>query len=129
MDLTKHPNIRLDEYIYDMAEQWPAADLIICRAGAATNPRNYAPWAGFYYWWPSPYVAENHQEKNARALEKAGACRVLLEKDSSGEKLLEMTSQLLADDAKREDMAACAARLAALDAGEKIYQHILEAIG
>ena len=54
---------------------------------------------------------------------------MLLEKDSSGEKLLEMTSQLLADDAKREDMAACAARLAALDAGEKIYQHILEAIG
>ena len=28
---------------------------------------------------PSPFVAENHQEKNARALEAAGGCRVLLE--------------------------------------------------
>lgn len=128
VDLTKHPNIRLTEYIYDMAEQMAAADLIICRAGAATIGELCALGRASIM-VPSPYVAENHQEKNARALEKAGACRVLLEKDSSGEKLLEMTSQLLADDAKREDMAACAARLAALDAGEKIYQHILEAIG
>lgn len=58
---------------------------------------------------PSPYVAENHQEKNARALEKAGACQVLLEKESSGAKLLGMTAALLADDAGRAEMAACAA--------------------
>ena len=40
-----------------------------------------------------------------------------------------MTAALLADDAGRAEMAACAARLATLDAGEKIYQHILEAMG
>ncbi|MBP3312727.1 MAG: undecaprenyldiphospho-muramoylpentapeptide beta-N-acetylglucosaminyltransferase [Butyricicoccus sp.] len=128
VDLAQHPNIRLTDYIYDMADQMAAADLVICRAGAATIGELRALGRASIM-VPSPYVAENHQEKNARAMEKAGACQVLLEKDSSGEKLLEMTAALLADDAKREDMAACAARLAALDAGEKIYQHILEAIG
>ena len=78
---------------------------------------------------PSPYVAENHQEKNARALESAGATQVLLEKDASGKTLLDMTAALLADDAKREEMAVLRGTAAALDAGEKIYRHILEAIG
>lgn len=128
VDLSKHPNLRLTEYIYDMADQMAAADLVICRAGAATIGELCALGRASIM-VPSPYVAENHQEKNARALEKAGACQVLLEKDASGQKLLDMAAALLADDAKREEMAACAARLAALDAGEKIYQHILEAIG
>ena len=105
-----------------------AADLVICRAGAATIGELCALGRASIM-VPSPYVAENHQEKNARALEKAGACQVLLEKESSGAKLLGMTAALLADDAGRAEMAACAARLATLDAGEKIYQHILEAMG
>ena len=128
VDLKQHPNIRLTDYIYDMADQMAAADLIICRAGAATIGELCALGRASIM-VPSPYVAENHQEKNARALESAGATQVLLEKDASGKTLLDMTAALLADDAKREEMAVCAARLAALDAGEKIYRHILEAIG
>ena len=128
VDLARRPNLRLTDYIYDMADQMAAADLVICRAGAATIGELCALGRASIM-VPSPYVAENHQEKNARALEKAGACQVLLEKESSGAKLLGMTAALLADDAGRAEMAACAARLATLDAGEKIYQHILEAIG
>lgn len=128
VDLAAHPNLRLTEYIYDMADQMAAADLVICRAGAATIGELCALGRASIM-VPSPYVAENHQEKNARALEKAGACQVLLESEASGEKLLSMTAALLADDEGREKMAKSAARMAALDAGEKIYQHILEAIG
>ena len=36
-----------------------------------------------------------------------------------------MTERLLADDRKREAMGKAAAKLAQLDAGEKIYQEIL----
>lgn len=128
VDLAQHPNLRLTDYIYDMADQMAAADLVICRAGAATIGELRALGSPSIM-VPSPYVAENHQEKNARAMEKAGACQVLLEKEASGETLLEMTAALLADDAKREEMSACAARLATLDANEKIYRQILEAIG
>ena len=99
MDLDKHPNIELREYIYDMADVMAAADLVICRAGAATlgelcvlgKPSIIVP---------SPYVAENHQEKNARALEQKGACQVITEPECTPEKLYHAVTDLLADDEK-----------------------------
>nr|AIA93721.1 Glyco_tran_28_C [uncultured Thermoanaerobacter sp.] len=69
-----------------MSQMMAAADLVICRAGAATIGELCALGRPSLM-VPSPYVAENHQEKNARALENAGACRVLTEPDSTGEKL------------------------------------------
>lgn len=116
--------IELTEYIYDMASYMAAADLVICRAGAATIGELCALGRASIM-VPSPYVAENHQEKNARALEHAGACEVLLEQETTPEKLLQMTERLLAQDVKREAMGKAAAKLAQLDAGEKIYQEIL----
>ena len=35
-DFDAHPNSEVTEYIYDMADRMAAADLIVCRAGAAT---------------------------------------------------------------------------------------------
>ena len=126
--LAAHPQLELTEYIYDMADRMAAADLVICRAGAATIGELCALGKPSIM-VPSPYVAENHQEKNARALEAAGACEVLLEKDASGQALYEHAAALLADDEKRAQMGACAAKLAALDAGEQIYRQILAVCG
>lgn len=36
---------------------------------------------------PSPYVTNNHQEKNARILEQHGGAALLLEKDATGDAL------------------------------------------
>lgn len=126
-NLAAHPNLQLTEYIYNMAQMMAAADLVICRAGAATIGELCALGRPSIM-VPSPYVAENHQERNARALEKAGACRVLTEPECTPEKLYRLTCQLLADDDKRTEMGRCAAGLATLDASEKIYRHILEAV-
>ena len=122
-----NPNITITEYIYDMADKLAAADLVLCRAGAATIGEICALGRASIM-VPSPYVAENHQEKNARALEHQGACEVLLESEANGNRMFEMTKALLSDDKKREQMAKNAAKLATLDAGEKIYQHILDVI-
>ena len=124
--LDMHPNVQLREYIYDMADVLAAADLVICRGGAATvgelcclgKPSIIVP---------SPYVAENHQEKNARALESAGACAVMTEAECTGEKLYEKTMELLSEPQKLQEMGVCASKLAVLDSAEKIYQAILEA--
>lgn len=125
-DLAAYPNLQLTEYIYNMADMMAAADLVICRAGAATIGELCALGRPSIM-VPSPYVAENHQEKNARALEKAGACRVITEPECTPQKLYDMTRALLADDEKRLTMSHSAAKLATLDASEKIYRHILEA--
>ena len=77
---------------------------------------------------PSPFVAENHQEKNARALETAGGCRVLLEKDASPGRLYDEMQDLLSDRERLRRMGQDATKLAAHDASEKIYQEIIWAI-
>lgn len=46
---------------------------------------------------PSPYVAENHQEKNARALEKEGGCRRFCSKDANPQVLYDEIRDLLSD--------------------------------
>ena len=126
-DFAAHPNIQVTEYIYDMADRMAAADLVVCRAGAATlgelcmlgRPALLVP---------SPFVAENHQEKNARALETAGGCRVLLEKDASPGRLYDEMQDLLSDRERLRRMGQDATKLAAHDASEKIYQEIIWAI-
>ncbi len=126
-DFDSHPNIKLTEYIYDMADRLAAADLVVCRAGAATlgelcmlgRPALLVP---------SPFVAENHQEKNARALEHAGGCRVLLEKDASPQALYDGIQELLSDSSRLVQMGKDATKLAAHDASEKIYDEIMGAI-
>lgn len=120
-------NTKIIEYIYDMAEKMAAADLILCRAGAATIGEICALGRASII-VPSPYVAENHQEKNARALEKSDACKVLLESEANGNRMFEMVVKLLENDEEREQMARNAAKFATLDASEKIYQHILQLI-
>ena len=128
VDLKAHPNIELREYIYNMADVMAAADVVICRGGAATigelcvlgKPAIIVP---------SPYVAENHQEKNARALEKNNACVVITEAECTPELLYQTTTQLLFDEARLAAMGKNAAKMAVFDSSEKIYQYILQAVG
>ena len=46
---------------------------------------------------PYPAAANQHQLRNAEALEKLGAARLLLDKDLSGESLLAVLAELLSD--------------------------------
>lgn len=126
-DLAAHPNISVVEYIYDMDDRLAAADLVLCRAGAATlgelcmlgRPAIVVP---------SPFVAENHQEKNARALEAAGGCTVLLEKEATPDALFGLIDKMLGDETRLRQMGVDATKLAATDANERIYSQIIEAV-
>ena len=125
VDLTAHPALQVREYIYDMARVMRAADLVLCRAGASTISELTALGVPALI-VPSPYVTNNHQEKNARVLESAGAAAVVLEKDSSGQLLFQTACGILHDDARRAAMAKAMADLGIRDAAERIYQTILE---
>ena len=125
VDLEQHPSLQVREYIYDMAPVMRAADLVICRAGASTISELTALGVPALI-VPSPYVTNNHQEKNARALEEAGGAAVLLEKDSSGQALFQAACAILHDGARRADMEKAMASLGIRDATERIYQVILD---
>ena len=125
VDLSVHPALQVREYIYDMARVMRAADLVLCRAGASTISELTALGVPALI-VPSPYVTNNHQEKNARVLEQAGAAAVVLEKDSSGQLLFQTACGILHDDVLRTAMAKAMADLGIRDAAERIYQTILE---
>lgn len=125
VNLAEHPNIELTEYIYDMADRMAAADLVICRAGAATIGELCALGRPSVM-VPSPFVAENHQEKNARALEEAGACKVVLEPGCTPEQLLQATKELIWDDERLAGMRRAAVKLAAADPDGAIFRQLKE---
>ena len=125
VDLADHPALQVREYIYDMAAVMRAADLVLCRAGASTISELTALGVPAVI-VPSPYVTNNHQEKNARVLEKAGGAAVVLEKDATGQTLFQTACGILHDGDRRSTMERAMASLGIRDATERIYRTILD---
>ena len=124
VDLADHPALQVREYIYDMAAVMRAADLVLCRAGASTISELTALAVPAVI-VPSPYVTNNHQEKNARILEKHGGARVILEKDATGEALYRAAGEILRSPELRRSMSAGMAELGIPDATERIYRTVM----
>lgn len=123
-DTDLHPHVDIREYIYDMPVVMAAADLVLSRAGASTISELSAT-AHPAILVPSPNVTANHQEKNARVLSDRGAALLLLEGDSSGEKLYTLVTDLVSHPEKLEEMRAKLRENAISDANERIYQVLL----
>ena len=125
VDLKAHPEIEMREYIHNMPELMAAADLIITRAGASSLNEIEAAGTPCII-VPSPNVTDNHQEKNARVLERQGAALVLPEQGLSAQALYDTAKALMADAPRRADMRRALQRMSVVDSAERIYQTILE---
>ena len=112
------------EYIYDMPRVMAAADLILCRAGASTLSE-LAYMGKPVILVPSPNVTNNHQEKNARVLEKAGGAKVFLEGEFDAQSLLDTVRELLGDEDKLAEMSEAMRSLAVPGATDRICDIIL----
>ena len=123
--LDKTENCILRPYIYDMPLQMAAADLVIARAGAMTLSE-LALMKKACVLIPSPYVAENHQYKNAKALADANAATLVEEKDLADGKLTAAVRELLASDARRGEQEANIASFAREDACQSIWKDIVK---
>jgi len=73
-------------YIDDMVASFAAADLVICRAGATTTAELIAAGKAAIM-IPFPFAADDHQRKNAEALESVGAARMILQQNLSADRL------------------------------------------
>ena len=116
-------SVELRPYLYNMDELLAAADLSVCRAGAVTIGELTALGKASIL-IPSPYVAHNHQEKNARVLEKMGASVVITEDQLSGETLLTAIRDLLGDKQKLASMQHAAKALGKREATRIIYEAV-----
>lgn len=111
-------NAEVKPYIDDMVSEFAKADLIVSRAGATTTAELLA--AGkVAIMIPFPLAADDHQRKNAEALQTAGAARMILQKNLSGDTLASEIRSLLSTPEKLEEMENAARKLARRDAAEK----------
>ena len=105
---------------------YSAADIIISRAGAlAITEICFLKKASILI--PSPYVSENHQLKNAKALEKNEACFIVEEKDLKSHFFTKL-DLLLKNENYRKKMAKNAQKISVVDSSKKIVAVINEII-
>jgi len=104
-------------YISDMVTEFAKTDLIICRAGA-TSCAELAAAGKAAIMIPLPTAADDHQRKNAEALVKQGAARMVLQKDLNGESLAKEIVDLIESPEKISAMENAAKKMAKADAAE-----------
>lgn len=120
-------HVRVLEYIDDMPRCMAAADLVISRCGAMTLselPAMKKPSILV----PSPYVAENHQFYNAMALADRGAAICIEEKDLTEARLWDTIEKTALSPDTLARMGEAAGSAAVLDAHERIYAVVQEAL-
>ena len=113
------------EYIFDAPLVLSAADLVLCRAGASTLAELSSIGKPALI-VPSPNVTNNHQEKNARLIEKAGGAKVLLEGEFDEQSLLETIREMLRNRDTLAGMAEAMASLSVTDAVDRIADTVME---
>ena len=117
-------NLRVMDFISDMAAAYKAADLVISRAGASSISE-FCLIGKAVILVPSPNVAEDHQTKNAMALVNRGAA--LFVKDAEAqEKLIPLALKTVADDARLKSLSENVLKLALPNSAEIIAKEVLK---
>ena len=112
-------------FIDDMPSVFASADLIVCRAGASTIGELMAAGRAAVL-VPFPGATDQHQLENARALERAGAARVIEQAGLSPARLLAEIGELLASPERLSAMESAARKLANPNAAAAIASLVEE---
>ncbi len=110
-------------FIDDMPAAYGKSDLAICRSGALTIAELTAVGLPSVL-VPFPFAADNHQEANARVLEKAGAAIVATQASWDAAALLAQVEGLAADRKSLATMSDAARSLGRADAAKTIVDHL-----
>jgi len=133
-DLAARATVR--PYADPMGPAYAAADLAVARAGASTVAELLATGVPAVF-MPYPFHRDQHQMRQARAVEAAGAAVVVEDRPSdaadTAARLAETVLALASDDARRTAMAEAARAAGRPDAADAVAAEILalaeEAVG
>ena len=115
-------------FIGDMPGAFAAADLVICRAGAGAVSELAAAGKPAIL-VPFPFAADDHQTRNAEALERGGAARLVRDAEFNGERLFATVQSLSAEPGGLERMGESARRFAKPGAARRAADILEEAAG
>jgi UDP-N-acetylglucosamine--N-acetylmuramyl-(pentapeptide) pyrophosphoryl-undecaprenol N-acetylglucosamine transferase len=120
--------VQVVPYIDDMAGELARADLVVCRAGAMTLAELHCLGRPAVL-VPFPHATDDHQTRNARDCERAGAAVVVPDADCDGPRLQALVSSLLSDPQRLAAMAAAARSLGRPEAAAVIATDVLALAG
>ena len=112
-------SVEAHRFIDDMPGAFARADLLICRSGASTVAEVTAAGKPAVF-VPFPRAADDHQKRNAEALERAGAAVMLEESKLTSESLVDTVSDLFNDRSRLEKMGDAASKLSHPNAARDI---------
>ena len=117
------PKIKVVPYIYNMEELMNVVDVIVARSGAMTITEisNLGKPSILV---PLPNVSHNHQLYNAKALEKVGAAKIILDNEINGENLNKTIEEIILNKDTKENMGKNALKISSEEAEQKIYEEI-----
>ncbi|MCM3360472.1 undecaprenyldiphospho-muramoylpentapeptide beta-N-acetylglucosaminyltransferase [Niallia sp. MER TA 168] len=128
VELVGNPkNVIIKPFVHNMPEVLTSIDLTVARAGATTLSELTSLGIPSIL-VPSPYVTNNHQEKNATALTSNGAAKMLLEKDMNGQKLVEEMDAIMLNPNVLKGMKEASKKLGIPDAAMRLYNVMKEVI-
>lgn len=119
---------RVVTFIEEMARAYSNAALVVARAGATTLAELCAIGRPSVL-IPFPFAADDHQAKNAKALEERGASICIRESELQADSLGDLVTALLDDPERRQIMAAAAREHGRPDAAAAIVDDIMGWIG
>lgn len=114
-------NVKILPFFADLIRIMKQATLLVSRSGASTIAEITAIGLPTIM-VPSPYVTHNHQMKNAIALEKDGACKIIPEEQFDGDTLLPCIDTLLADKEALHKMKEAMLQRSITDSATRIYE-------
>lgn len=124
-NLSLKPYQKVVPYLEDMANALSASDLVIGSAGAISLAEITALGKPSII-IPKAYTAENHQEYNAKSIEKQGGGIAILEKNLTPNSLNEAVFKLLGDKDALLDMANASKAIGKPEAIDLIYNEIVK---
>jgi UDP-N-acetylglucosamine--N-acetylmuramyl-(pentapeptide) pyrophosphoryl-undecaprenol N-acetylglucosamine transferase len=120
------PNVTISAFIDDMEQAYAKADVVIGRAGSTTIAEiQFLGKPAILV--PSPWVAEDHQTMNARALTERDAAVLVADKDLS-EQLVPTVYELIDNETRRKELGLNARAMAQIGAVTRIANEVLNLI-
>ena len=121
-------SVEVVPFLYDMPAAISAADVVVARAGAMTVAE-LTTCGKPAVLIPLPTAIYDHQAKNAKVMEDAGAAVVIPQSQLSGARLIQVLASVLDDREKMGAMRAASLSLRRMDAAEAIVRECYALIG
>lgn len=116
--------VRVVPYLHNMPEILAATSLVVSRAGASFLAEITAMGIPAIL-IPSPNVTNNHQEANARWLQKEYAAELILETELNGAKLYKTAQRIISDPIRREHMSRHSKSLGQPEAAQLVVRELV----